>query len=120
MRTLLTVIVFCACVMAPLHAADPELAGNWIGQIDTNRGPMDIGLNLRVEKGKLVGLLKTAHGDWDVTGVSEKDGQWTVAFTGGGNEGQMIGRITGNKFSGDWKSKMADGTFEVTRVRKKG
>ena len=80
---------------------------------------MDIGLSLKVEKGELVGALKTAHGDWEITGVSEKDGQWTVGFKGGGNEGQMIGRITNNKFSGDWKSKIADGTFELTRARLK-
>lgn len=119
MKTLLTVIVFCAYVGTPVRVADPELAGNWIGQIDTSRGPMDIGLSLKAEKGKLVGVLKTAHGDWEVTSVSEKDGQWTVGFKGGGNEGQMIGRITNNKFAGDWKSKMADGTFELTRARLK-
>ena len=48
-----------------------------------------------------------------------KDGVWTVAFRGGGNEGQMIGRITGASFSGDWKSKMANGTFDLTRSTKK-
>jgi hypothetical protein len=101
------------------EAADPELAGNWVGAIDTTRGPMDIGLRLVVEKGKLVGSLKTAHGDWDVTGVTEKDRQWTVSFNGGGNEGTMTGRIEANKFSGEWKSKMADGTFALPRAPKR-
>lgn len=119
MTRLLILLLLFTCTTAPLHAADPQLAGNWVGQIDTNRGPMDIGLSLKAEKGKLVGVLKTAHGDWEVTSVSEKDGQWTVGFKGGGNEGQMIGRITNNKFSGDWKSKMADGSFELTRARLK-
>ena len=99
--------------------ADPELAGNWIGAIDTSRGQMEIALNLKVEKSKLVGSLKTAHGDWEITGVTEKDGQWTVGFKGGGNEGTMTGRIKDNKFAGDWRSKMADGTFELSRAKTK-
>jgi hypothetical protein len=81
---------------------------------------MDIGLSLAVEKGKLAGVLKTMHGDWDVTSVSEKDGLWTVGFKGGDNEGQLIGRIKGTAFTGEWKSKMANGTFELTRAKGKG
>jgi hypothetical protein len=119
MKTLLTVLVLYVSAVVPLRAADPELAGNWIGQIDTNRGQMEIGLNLKVEKGALVGMLKTNHGDWQVTGVTEKDGVWTVSFKGEGNEGQLIGRIKDNKFAGDWKSKMADGTFELIRAKTK-
>jgi hypothetical protein len=101
-----------------VRAADPELAGNWIGSISTNRGTMDIGLSLKTEKDKLVGVLKTGHGDWPVTGVSQKDDVWTVEFKGADNEGRLIGRIKGNAFTGDWKSAMADGTFEMTRAKK--
>jgi hypothetical protein len=103
-----------------LGAAERELAGNWIGAIDTTRGQMEIGLNLHVEKDKLVGVIKTAHGDWGVTRVVQKDGEWTVSFKRDGNEGQMIGRITDNTFAGQWKSMMADGTFELTRAKAKG
>ena len=119
MRHVLAALLLSAGLTLSLHAADPEIAGNWIGSIATNRGPMDIGLNVTVADGKLKGTLKTAHGDWDVTSIAEKDGQWTVSFNGGGNEGQMIGRITAGKFTGDWKSKMANGTFELSRARKK-
>ncbi len=118
MNTLLALVLLAGLTMPP--AADPELAGNWVGSIDTTRGQMEIGLNLTAEKGKLVGVLKTGHGDWEVVSVAEKDGQWTVAFKGGGNEGTMTGRIQATRFAGEWKSKMADGTFELTRVKKKG
>lgn len=119
MRTVSLVLMCCACLMVPLRAEHPELAGNWVGQIDTTRGQMDIALSLKVEEDALVGVVKTAHGDWQVTSVIQKDGQWTVSFKGDGNEGQMIGRIKDNTFAGEWKSKMADGTFELTRARLK-
>lgn len=99
---------------------EPAIAGTWFGAVDTDRGQMEIGLSVTVEDQKLKGVLKTAHGDWAVTAITEKAGVWTVAFAGGGNEGQMIGRITGASFTGDWKSKMANGTFEVTRSKRKG
>ena len=119
MKQLCALLVLLVAGTPHLLAADPELAGRWIGAIDTDRGPMDIGLTLTVEKGKLTGVLKTAHGDWDITTVTEKEGLWTVSFKGGGNEGKMVGRITGTRFAGDWTSVMANGTFELVRVRKK-
>ena len=119
MKKILTALVFVAALVSPTRAADPELAGSWIGAIDTPRGQMEIGLNLTVEKNRLVGVIKTGHGDWPVTEVTEKDGVWTVAFKGPENEGSLTGRITAGKFSGDWKSKMANGTFELTQSKKK-
>ena len=118
MKRLCALLTLLVALTLNVRAADPELAGNWIGSINTNRGTMDIGLRLTVEKDKLVGTLKTAHGDWAVTAVTEKDGVWTVEFKGGDNEGRLIGRINGNAFAGDWKSAMADGTFEMTRAKK--
>lgn len=67
MKTLLAAVGLCAVLPLALGAAGPELAGNWIGAIDTTRGQMEIGLNLRVEKDKLVGVIKTAHGDWSLS-----------------------------------------------------
>lgn len=119
MSTLLTVWLSTCCVLVPNVAADPELAGNWVGQIDTTRGSMEIGLELRLEQDTLTGVLKTAHGDWAITGVTQEDGVWTVRFKSAGNEGRLIGRVENNRFAGDWKSTMADGTFEMARARKK-
>ena len=42
-----------------------------------------------------------------------------MTFKGGGNEGEMIGRIKSDRFTGDWKSKMANGTFELVRTKRK-
>jgi hypothetical protein len=118
MRRLLVMLLLSMGMSLAVHAADPEIAGSWVGSIDTNRGPMDIGLTVQSSDGKLSGVLKTGHGDWEVTSITAKNGQWTVAFKGAGNEGQMIGRIKDNKFSGDWKSKMANGTFELVRAKR--
>ncbi len=118
MKRLSALLAVLIALTLNIRAADPELAGNWIGSVTASRGTMDIGLSLKVEKDKLVGTLKTGHGDWSVTGVTEKDGVWTVEFKGADNEGRLIGRIKGNTFTGDWKSSMADGTFEMTRVKK--
>lgn len=120
MRTAIGVLAWILMFLtAATTAAEPELAGNWVGQVDTNRGQMEIGLSLKVEKDTLRGVLKTGHGDWEITSVVEKDGVWTVAFKGAGNEGRMVGRVKGSSFSGEWKSKMADGTFELTRAKRK-
>jgi hypothetical protein len=119
MSRLLTALVFITVFALPTHAADPDVVGTWFGEIDTDRGQMEIGLVVTLEKEKLVGTLKTGHGDWEVTAITQKDGQWTVAFKGGGNEGQMAGRINSNRFSGEWKSKMANGTFDLTRSKKR-
>ena len=106
MRRLLVMLLLSTGMALALHAADPDIAGRWVGAIDTDRGAMDIGLTVENAEGKLRGVLKTGHGDWEVTSISEKNGQWTAAFKGGGNEGQMSGRVKGDKFTGDWKSKM--------------
>jgi hypothetical protein len=119
MNRLLTALLFVAALVLQARAADPDLVGTWFGEIDTDRGQMEIGLVVTLVNGKLVGTLKTGHGDWEVTGITVKDGQWTVAFRGGGNEGQMAGRVSGNEFSGEWKSKMANGTFDLSRSKRK-
>jgi len=118
MKRLCALLTLLITLTLNVCAADPELAGNWIGSVTSSRGTMDIGLRLTVEKDKLAGTLKTAHGDWTITGVTEKDGVWTVEFKGGDNAGRLIGRIKDNAFAGDWKSSMADGTFEMTRAKK--
>ena len=118
MRTLLSLTLLLFTLVPAPRAADPELAGTWFGSITTDRGQMEIGLTVRVEKDKLTGVLKTGHGDWQLTRITEKDGQWIVEFKGDANEGQMIGRIKGAIFAGEWKSKMANGTFEVERSKK--
>jgi hypothetical protein len=114
-RSCIVLVLFASLLAASAHAADPVLAGSWIGAIDTSKGQMDIGLNLTVQDGKLTGVLKTAHGDWEVTGVTEKDGVWTVTFKSDGGSGTLTGRIKEPKFAGDWKSPMATGTFELAR-----
>jgi opacity protein-like surface antigen len=119
MKTLLATCLFALVLTAASQAADPALAGTWFGSIDTDRGQMEIGLTLTAQNDRLTGVIKTAHGDWEVTAVAEKGGQWTVSFKGGGNEGQMIGRIKDTTFAGEWKSKMANGRFEVVRSKKK-
>ena len=119
MKTVIAALVLVSGLTLSARTADPELAGAWFGSVDTDRGQMEIGLSVTADKGQLKGALKTMHGDWEVTRIAEKNGEWTVAFKGGGNEGTMVGRIKGAVFAGDWKSVMANGTFELTRSKKK-
>ena len=119
-RTAFCVVLALLAAAAPiLRADDPaELAGRWIGGVDTPRGQMDIGLDLTLTDGKLAGTLKTAHGDWKVTGVTEKEGVWTVSFESPGGPGKLSGRIKEARFTGDWESPTAKGIFELTRSKK--
>lgn len=120
MKTTCAVITLLVGLTMNVGAADPaELAGRWVGGIDTPKGQMEIALQLTLEKGKLVGTLKTGHGDWDVTEVAEKSGVWTVGFKSPGGPGTLSGRVKDSKFTGDWESPMAKGTFDLTRSKKK-
>jgi hypothetical protein len=119
MKTLLLACLLLFVLVTTPRAADPALVGTWFGSVDSDRGQMEIALTVTVQKEALTGTIKTAHGDWEVTGITEKNGLWTVSFKGGGNEGQMIGRIKDTTFAGEWKSKMATGTFEVARSKKR-
>jgi hypothetical protein len=106
--------------VAVLGAAPTDLAGRWLGRIDSDRGEMEFGLELTEKNGKLEGAILTAHGDWPVTSVTEKEGLWTIAFKTESGAGQMSGRITDGTFSGKWdNSPMAVGTFSLARARKK-
>jgi hypothetical protein len=117
-RGVFSVVLALLVVPAVLAAADPaELAGRWVGAIDTPKGQMDIGLTLTLEDGKLAGTLQT-HGDWKVTGVTERDGVWTVSFESPGGPGRLSGRLREGRLTGDWESPMAKGVFELTRAKK--
>ena len=117
----LTGSVVLTAMLAVFSAAAPaDLAGKWLGTIESDRGAMQIGLELVEKEGKLEGALLTAHGDWPVTSVSEKDGLWTVVFKTEGGEGRMAGRIKDGTFAGKWdNAPMAVGTFSLTRARKR-
>ena len=112
----LCVCTFLICVATlALYAAHP-LEGKWVGGIDTDRGQMQIGLDLKHGKGKLTGLVKTAHGDWPVKSVTDVKGTLTVTFTSGDNEGKLVGQIKDGHFAGTWdNSPMAKGTFDLAK-----
>jgi hypothetical protein len=112
----LCVCAFLICVSTlALHAAHP-LEGKWVGGIDTDRGQMQIGLEVKDDKGKLSGMVKTAHGDWTVKSVTDDKGTLTVTFTSGDGEGKMIGKIKDGRFTGTWdNSPMAKGTFDLAK-----
>lgn len=114
------VAVLLVAVAPFLHAADPaELAGRWIGSIGTPRGQMEIALNLMLDEGQLTGVLETAHGEWKVTRVTEKEGVWTVSFEGPDGSGSLTGRVKAAQFTGAWVSPMAKGTFELRRAKRR-
>ena len=55
--TVLVVLLLCGLSTMTLHAAHP-LAGKWLGAIDTDRGQMQFGLELKEENGKLAGTSR--------------------------------------------------------------
>lgn len=116
-RSILAVLLVVAPV---LHAADPaQLAGRWIGSVDTPQGQMEIALTLTLEKDRLTGTVETAHGEWRVTGAAEKSGVWAVSFTTPDGPGSLTGQVKGTQFTGDWVSPMAKGTFELQRTKQR-
>lgn len=111
------IVLLCLCAASLLAAAVLHpLDGQWFGSIDTDRGTMQIGLELHDSGGKLTGAVKTPHGDWPVTSVSDDKGAFTVVFNNGDGSGKMEGRVEEKKFTGKWdNSPYATGTFELTK-----
>lgn len=119
-QMLLCVLTLLILAHQPLAAGPAAIAGSWLGSIDTDRGQMQIGLEVTNADGKLTGTLRTAHGDWEVTGITEKEGVWTVAFRSDGGRGTMTGRIKDGHFSGEWNNQpQAVGTFDLAAAKKK-
>ena len=101
-----------------LFAAPHPLEGKWLGGIDSDRGQMQIGLELKLEKDKLTGAIKSPHGDWPVKAVEESKGTYTITFDNAGQEGKMIGAVKNGTFSGQWdNSPAAKGTFSLTKAK---
>jgi hypothetical protein len=99
-------------------AAPSDIAGSWVGSIESDHGEMQVALRLADKDGKLEGLLKTAHGDWPVLSVSEKSGAWTILLKVEGGNGRMAGRIKDGAFTGEWdNAPMATGTFALKRPK---
>ena len=120
MKTMgVTLLLLAGLATSPAAADLNELAGNWMGAVETPRGQMEIALALTIEKDRLIGVLKTGHGDWEVTTVTEKDGVWSVDVKSPMGPAKLSGRVKGTKYTGDWRSPMADGTFELTRSKKR-
>jgi len=115
MRRLCTYAFLILVSTMALSAAHP-LEGTWLGGIDTDRGQMQIGLEVKAENGKLSGVVKTAHGDWTVKSIKDDKGTLTVTFTSGDKDGTMVGRIKDGHFAGTWdNSPMAKGTFDLAK-----
>ena len=110
----------CLLSLAPaLFAAPHPLEGRWLGGIDTDRGQMQIALELKMEKNKLTGAIKSPHGDWPVKSVTAHQGTYTITFDNGGAEGTMIGAVKDDAFSGQWdNSPNAKGSFSLSKAKK--
>lgn len=108
---------------APLLAQNkseppPPIAGKWSGTAKGESNEMKIQVTVTEEKGKLTGMVTTAHGEWAIVSVTPKDKTWTIEFSRGEGlgTGSMTGTIAGNTFAGDWNNApMAVGTFSLAR-----
>lgn len=110
-------IVLCLVVLAAafVTAAHP-LEGRWVGSIDTDRGQMQIALELKADGNKLSGAVKTPHGDWPVQSVTDARGVYTVTFSTGDDTGTMAGSVKDGTFSGKWTNgSVSTGTFTLSR-----
>jgi hypothetical protein len=116
---LATTILFLSVTLAGQTAAPSPIIANWIGHLTSGElGSMEIAAEIKSDAGKLTGAIKTAHGDWRITSVTEKDGVFTIAFETSEGAGAMTGRLDNSKFSGRFQNPMASGTFELARSKK--
>lgn len=114
------VVLFAATLAFAGAWQEPaDMAGRWVGSIDTDAGQMEIALQLTHADGTFSGQLETAHGGWPVTSVTSKDGEWTIAFGTTEEGGRIVGRVTGARFTGRWETHMAKGTFDLVKARRR-
>jgi hypothetical protein len=106
------------CLLALASAAvlaTHPLEGRWVGSIDTDRGQMQIALELKADGSRLTGAVKTPHGDWPVQSVTDAKGVYTVTFSTGDETGAMVGPVKDGMFSGKWTNgSVSTGTFTLS------
>jgi hypothetical protein len=116
-------IAFSATSLGAAQAKTPPAAasieGTWAGKVSADSGEMKVRVVIKIEQGKASGSIETAHGSWQISGGTFKDGVWTLPFTvEGAGDRWMKGQIKGDDFSGEWNNApMAVGTFALKREK---
>jgi hypothetical protein len=109
-----------ASLFAGATAPSPkDLVGNWEGKFLVNSNEVGVRLELRDDGNKVVGELKTMHGNWTVTDVKFATGKWTITWRTPDNAtGTMVGTLAGDKLEGnfDFPPNFA-GSFSLARVK---
>jgi len=119
MNLIVTALLAFTSVTRGQVAGPPPIVANWIGHFaSADLGQMEIALQVRSDKGGLAGAIKTAHGDWRVRSITEKDGAYTIAFETPEGAGTMTGRIKEPSFTGQFQNPMTKGSFELVRSKK--
>ena len=115
--TLFVTTFVLVAFMSPLGAQQPpNIAGHWTGAVDTDRGTMDITVDITVDKGKASGTITTGHGQLVIANGTYANDKWRLPFSGHGMKGEMVGTIKGDAFDGVWdNSPVATGSVKLKR-----
>jgi hypothetical protein len=123
-QILLPLLIASVGGAAPLSAratapSPKDLVGNWEGKFLVNSNEVGVRLELRADGNKVVGELKTMHGNWTITDVKFAAGKWTITWRTPDNAtGNMVGTLAGDKLDGnfDFPPNFA-GSFSLARVK---
>jgi hypothetical protein len=95
----------------------PEaVAGKYQGTATTPNGDMPLTVELKVDKGTLVGTIDSGHGPVAVTGASITGVRVTLSIDMGGMAGTIAGTVNGDRIEGTWTMAEANGPFMLTKV----
>jgi hypothetical protein len=94
-----------------------DVSGNWDLTIETQQGPMTVGLMFKMDKEKLTGALKSPQGDMELAGsVTSKEmkfvgtyngqnGALEITFVGTPGKEKLSGTVDfGGRGSGSWSA----------------
>lgn len=101
----------------PDEAAAADVNGDWDMTVETQQGPMVVGLTFKVENDKLTGTVKGPQGDLAVTGtitpsemkfggtVNTQNGELEITFTGKPEKEKLSGTVAfGTMGTGNWSA----------------
>ena len=73
-------------------------------------------LELTEKEGAMSGMIRSDHGDFEITGGSHKGEDVTLEFNTGGPSGTINLKLAEEKLSGTWSAGEDGGSVEVKRV----
>ena len=99
-------------------ASTDSIVGKWVVQAETPQGPMELGFDLKLDGGQLVGTVTVSQSTTPVSTLKFEDPQLTMEINVMGGDFKLSGVLEDSKLSGTWEQIGGDmkGTWSAERA----